>query len=247
MEEDEDYANWSVDRQFAQTRLPIGRPLLPACNQPKKRNEYSAATEAISMQSSANLVTGKRVRKQANSYTDQGPSTRLPAAKVSRPAPAPAAAQSSSVSSDRSRHPRHDARAAAKAMPSKEKRASEVAARAAEETASLLAMAEQLWANFSWKQRKELAICEFARARAEGCNKRAAAARGGHAAHVNYETARGWVHDFLLNDGKMSASRWGKGVKIPSIFLDEEVILKSHKWWRDRAPKRGEKTEHAHR
>lgn len=83
MEEDEDYANWSVDRQFAQTRQPIGRPLLPACNQPEKRNEYSAATEAISLQSSANLVTGKRVRKQANSYTDQGPSTRLPAAKVS--------------------------------------------------------------------------------------------------------------------------------------------------------------------
>ena len=149
MEGDEDYANWSVDRQFAQTRLPIGRPLLPACNQPKKRNEYSAATEAISLQSSANLVTGKRVRKQANSYTDQGPSTRLPATKVPRPAPAPSAAESSAAGTARCCHPCQQKKAKKKSMPSAEKRAAEVAARAAEETASLLALAEQLWANFS--------------------------------------------------------------------------------------------------
>ena len=237
----EDYANWQVDRQFAAARLPIGRP---SCLPAQKRSKYSAATETISLGGSSTLVTGKRERKPCVQYTDHGPSTRLPAPKVVLPScPRPEPLITKGVSADERPRLHHGdvAKKRHQEKPSHRNRDTEAAARAERETAMLLAQADLLWANFSWKQRKQIAICAFAQGRADGLSKKLAARKGGEAARVNYETARGWVYNFLLNDGKMSASRWGKGMKIPSIFLDEEIILKSHKWWADRAPKRGEK------
>lgn len=235
----QEFRDWRVDQRFGGAVLPIGRPSLDL---PQNRGKFSAATESNFLLESATLMSGKRVRKQVASYTDQGASTRLKPTSVPVTIPNHASpVASTSTDPSRSRHPLQAARAGERGKPSKVKRKAEHDARVADETASLLAQADLLWANFSWKQRKQLAICAFSQARADGLTKNGAARKAGEAARVNYETARGWVYEWLQNDGKMSASRWGRGVKIPSVFLDEEVIIKSHKWWADKAPKRGDK------
>ena len=52
--------------------------------------------------------------------------------------------------------------------------------------------------------------------------------------------AHEWVKDWRLADGLTRAAAWGKLKKVPSYFLEEEVIMKSKAWWSNQKPRRGD-------
>lgn len=99
--------------------------------------------------------------------------------------------------------------------------------------------AMELFLEFSWRQRKSIAISTFASSRNAGHSKTDAYVHAALAARVGWRTAHDWVHRWRRDEGALFESSWGKNKKVPHYFQDEEVILKSTKWWQSHRPRKG--------
>ena len=98
---------------------------------------------------------------------------------------------------------------------------------------------EELFVEFSWRQRKAIAISTYASVRAIPLSKTEALFHAAIACRVSWRTVHNWIAKWRRKDGTFEQSKWGKSPKVPSYFLDAEVRLKAAKWWRSRQPKQG--------
>lgn len=124
--------------------------------------------------------------------------------------------------------------------PHKVKRKERASDRKQQMQAKIQSLADELHAEKSWLARKEDAFLAYALELEEGEDKHAAYKAAAKVARVSERTVRSWCPQFIENDGMFPTSTWGCNSKIPSAFLDTEIQLKSSKWWRAHAPKKGE-------
>ena len=101
-------------------------------------------------------------------------------------------------------------------------------------------LCDGLMADRSWRQRKEDAFLAYAAEISAGKSKGDAYEMAAKMARVSERTVRTWCPAFIENDGLFPTSTWGCNCKVPSVFLDTEIQLKSAKWWRQHGPKAGE-------
>ena len=97
-----------------------------------------------------------------------------------------------------------------------------------------------LFLEFSWRQRRGIAVSAFAHARASGTSKTDAYKIAALASRVTWQTVHEWVKAWRNNDGVLQPCNWGCHSKVPHYFNDAEVKLKAAKWWRSHQPKQGE-------
>ena len=102
-----------------------------------------------------------------------------------------------------------------------------------------LAAAEKLFLEFSWRQRRAIAISTFCRALAEGEFKSRAYCEAATAANVSVSATRKWIRKWRVADGLLEPDNWGHASRVPTWYLDEGIRLKSLEWWANRPPKRG--------
>jgi len=118
-------------------------------------------------------------------------------------------------------------------------RSAEASYRQTQMQAQVKSLADELHAERSWLSRKEDAFLAYALEIEEGADKAAAYKAAAKMARVSQRTVRTWCPQYIENDGVFPTSTWGCNSKIPSVFLDTEIQLKSSKWWRAHSPKKG--------
>ena len=106
----------------------------------------------------------------------------------------------------------------------KERAARRKAARE-EHIAPLKRLADGTSMGLSWRTRKVVAVCAYARARALGCGcgKFAAASISPICARAGEGTVRRYVKMWLANEGFFHPPNWGMDKKIPCFLDDEEI------------------------
>ena len=93
---------------------------------------------------------------------------------------------------------------------------------------------------FSWRQRRKLAIKAFVAAVLFGYAKLVAYHVATFAAGVSSRSVQDWVAKWRKSpDGFEQHFNWGKNSGSPSILLEEDVQAASKQWWRDNAPRKG--------
>ena len=124
--------------------------------------------------------------------------------------------------------------------PSKVLRANLRAAKKQAELDRLEAWAQDEFIDFSWLERRKLALARFSVARQDGFSCQRGYEEAAKCARVSERTAADWIRDYCDNDGFFTVSNWGAHAKIVSVFDDPEVKLKSIQWWNAHQPKKGE-------
>ena len=90
---------------------------------------------------------------------------------------------------------------------------------------------------FSWRQRKAIAVACYCRAREMDWSKTDALVMASVGARVRWRCAHEWIKDWRNNEGVFSASTWGKAKQLPDYFREVEVIPK--KWWAAKKSRKG--------
>lgn len=91
----------------------------------------------------------------------------------------------------------------------------------------------------SWRQRRNLAVKSFVRARQGGYGKLGAYNIASLACGATECAVRDWIARWCrLKEGFEASFSWG-GQSSPSILMEEDVMAASRKWWRDHAAKKG--------
>ena len=86
-------------------------------------------------------------------------------------------------------------------------------------------MSELLFLEFSWRQRRSIAISTYTQARMDGSEKKWAVLAASYAARAAASTIRAWIAGWKLNEGKLSPLKWGKGKKIKQCLHDARCEL----------------------
>ena len=105
--------------------------------------------------------------------------------------------------------------------------------------ASERGLSDELFLEFSWRQRRSIAVSAYAQARVVGESKTEALRIAAIASRASWIAVHKWVTSWRKGEGVLDACRWGHNSKAPSYFQDAEVKLKAAKWWRSRQPKQG--------
>ena len=168
------------------------------------------------LQDAAPVVSGKRVRKEPARF-EAGPTQVNGSLKLHR-APEAAAAPKA-PQAPRSR-PDNKLRAARR----KEAKAAYIA--------SLSKLADETFIDLSWKMRRVVAVCAYARSLECGCGKMAAASIASICSRVHERTTRRWVKEWLANEGFFHPMNWGMHRKAPQFLDDEEISSKASRWLR---------------
>ena len=100
-------------------------------------------------------------------------------------------------------------------------------------------MSNELFLEFSWRQRRAIAVSTYSQARAASLSKTDALKTAALASRASWQSVHGWVSEWRKGDGVLAGGNWGKNCKIPHYFQDAEVKLKAAKWWRSHQPKQG--------
>ena len=100
-------------------------------------------------------------------------------------------------------------------------------------------LSDDLFLEFSWRQRRSIAISSYASALLQSCSKTEALKIGAIASRASWQSVKGWVRAWKKGEGELAPNKWGKNSKVPSYFQDEEAKLKAAKWWRSHQPKQG--------
>ena len=100
-------------------------------------------------------------------------------------------------------------------------------------------LSDDLFLEFSWRQRRSIAISSYASALLQSYSKTEALKIGAIASRASWQSVKGWVRAWKKGEGELAPNKWGKNSKVLSYFQDEEVKLKAAKWWRSHQPKQG--------
>ena len=93
---------------------------------------------------------------------------------------------------------------------------------------------------FSWRQRRKLAIKAFVTAVAFGYQKLVAYHIATFACGAGARSVQDWVAKWRKSpDGFEQEFKWGKNSGSVSILMEEDVIAASKQWWRENAPRKG--------
>ena len=100
---------------------------------------------------------------------------------------------------------------------------------------------EELFLEFSWRQRRSIAIAAYAQARHCNYTKTEALKIAAISSRCSWRSVHEWVTKWRKSEGVLDAcsSQWGMNSKVPSYFQDEEIKLKAGRWWRSHQPKQG--------
>ena len=91
---------------------------------------------------------------------------------------------------------------------------------------SLSKLADETFIDLSWKMRRVVAVCAYARSLECGCGKMAAASIASICSRVHERTTRRWVKEWLANEGFFHPMNWGMHRKAPQFLDDEEISSK---------------------
>lgn len=181
----------------------------------------------------------KRNRPQVERYTDCGPSTRLKDCE-GNDLEAMASDSDEEIEVEREVRDRHPNHKRSGKRRSKQEAAAARAKERAERIEALVRQGDEVFIQFSWEDRKNIALSTFTQAISTGCSKMEAYERAAFAARVSSRTAQSWLAQWHANEGAWSESLWGAHSKWVSVFTDERIKQKSLKWWLGHAPKKGE-------
>ena len=98
---------------------------------------------------------------------------------------------------------------------------------------------EELFLEFSWRQRRSIAVSSYSQARVLNCTKTEALKIAAIASRCSWRAVHEWATKWRKGEGALDACRWGTNSKVHSYFQDEEIRLKAARWWRSHQPKQG--------
>jgi hypothetical protein len=185
------------------------------------------------------IIDSKRSRVGVQLYADQGLSTRLK--DCLGHSLESLASDNESSSEDAPVRDRNPNRKKSGKWDSKRAAAKKRAADRAARIKALVDQGDEVFLEFSWEDRKKIALSSFTRALGEEKSTAEAHELAAFAARVSVRTSNRWIADWKANEGAWSESTWGRHSKWLSIFTDDEVRLKSLKWWMKQKPKKGER------
>ena len=107
-------------------------------------------------------------------------------------------------------------------------------------------LSEELFLEFSWRQRRSIAISSYASAKVATLSKTEALKIAAIASRASFSATEAWVSNWKKNEGHLDLCNWGKNKKVPSYLQDEEVRLKAARWWRSHQPKQGKRFRSTH-
>ena len=132
-----------------------------------------------------------------------------------------------------------DRKQANKQKASKLRRARDFAEKHAAEICDLVGRADEIFVQFSWRQRKEMAISAFAKAMECKYSTLAFYLIASFAARVAERTIRDWIKGWKIDEDGVFACDYGTNCARSN--LDEpDVKDLAAKWWMDNAPRKGE-------
>ena len=105
--------------------------------------------------------------------------------------------------------------------------------------AELAARGNREFVDFSWRDRRRIAICTYCIAASEGFSKKDAYEYAQVGARVEWRTVRRWVKEWLADEAFWSKFNWGAGEYTPDFLRDEDIKAASRQWWLDHQPKKG--------
>ena len=109
----------------------------------------------------------------------------------------------------------------------------------AAQIADLVGRADEILVQFSWRQRKEMAISAFAKTMECKYSKLASYLIASFAARVTERTIRDWIKGWKIDEDGFFAC--DSGTNCVRSNLDEpDVKDLATKWWMDNAPRKGE-------
>ena len=99
--------------------------------------------------------------------------------------------------------------------------------------------ADEIFLNFSWHDRRQLAVCSWVQGLQDGYGRMPSYEIASVATRVHSSTVRDWVREWLKDDGFFTAANWGSHDYVPTYLADEDIANACREWWRDRRPKKG--------
>ena len=129
-------------------------------------------------------------------------------------------------------------RQAFKTAASHVNRARVIAERQAAEVAELVSKSDEIFVKFSWRERKELAISSFAKARSCGYSKMTAYLVASFGARVSQTTVRIWIKAWQHGDDGFFSCNKGTNT-VRSNLSEPDVMALATQWWLDHAPRKG--------
>lgn len=105
---------------------------------------------------------------------------------------------------------------------------------------------DELFLEFSWRQRRSIAVAAYSQARHCKFSKTEALKIAAISSRCSWRSVHEWVTKWRKSEGALDVCRWGTNRKVPAYFQDEEIKLKAARWWRSRQPKQGNRVRLTH-